>query len=143
MDREENESLQITHAAQERSKCGQGGQMPGAIHTPPWMIQLHPSSGPSQYFPLTSDLQLLTAQMYGSFSLLHPLEGGVRKLFRVLFAGKFCENLNGAKCCFVIELGSVTGALPELVSSTVLAPDTCSKFMISVHKSSTRSFYLL
>ena len=32
MDREENESLQITHAAQERSKCGQGGQMPGAIH---------------------------------------------------------------------------------------------------------------
>ena len=32
MDREENESLQITHEAQERSKCGQGGQMPGAIH---------------------------------------------------------------------------------------------------------------
>ena len=32
MDREENESLKITHVAQERSKSGQGGQMPGAIH---------------------------------------------------------------------------------------------------------------
>ena len=28
----ETESLQITHLSQERSKCGQGGQMPGAIH---------------------------------------------------------------------------------------------------------------
>ena len=28
----ETESLQITHLSQERSKCGQGGQMPNAIH---------------------------------------------------------------------------------------------------------------
>ena len=28
----EKESLHITHLAQERSKHGQGGQMPGAIH---------------------------------------------------------------------------------------------------------------
>ena len=27
----DEESLQIAHLAQERSKCGQGGQMPGAI----------------------------------------------------------------------------------------------------------------
>ena len=32
LDGEETESLQITHVAQERSKCGQGGQIPGATH---------------------------------------------------------------------------------------------------------------
>ena len=32
VDREEKESSQITHVAQERSKCGQGGQTPGATH---------------------------------------------------------------------------------------------------------------
>ena len=32
LDGEENESLQITHLTQERSQCGQGGQIPGATH---------------------------------------------------------------------------------------------------------------
>ena len=32
VDGEENESLQITHLTQERSKHGQGGQIPGATH---------------------------------------------------------------------------------------------------------------
>ena len=32
MDVGETESLQVTHLTQERSKCGQGGQIPGAIH---------------------------------------------------------------------------------------------------------------
>ena len=32
VDGEENESLQITHLTHERSKCGQGGQIPGATH---------------------------------------------------------------------------------------------------------------
>ena len=32
VDGEENKSLQITHLTQERSKPGQGGQIPGATH---------------------------------------------------------------------------------------------------------------
>ena len=76
VDREENESLKITHAAEERSKSGQGGQMPNPIHLHLLdTVQLHHIQDLRDIFHRhCKDGQLLTAEVNGSFSLLHPPE---------------------------------------------------------------------
>ena len=70
----ETESLQITHLFQERGKCGQGGQMPNPIHLHLLdTVQLHHAQDLHNIVHWhCRDLQLLTAEMYRGFSLLHP-----------------------------------------------------------------------
>ena len=91
----ETESLQVTHLTQERSECGQGGQTPGATHVHLLdTVQLHHIQDlRDTVWGYCRDHELLTAQMYGSFSLLHPPEKVGEEVIRgPFFQGKVCEN---------------------------------------------------
>ena len=72
----EMQSLHVVHLTQERSKLGQGGQMPNPIHLQLLdTVQLHHIQDLHDIFHgHCKDGQLLTAQVYGSFSLLHLSE---------------------------------------------------------------------
>ena len=72
----EMQSLHVVHLTQERSKLGQGGQMPNPIHLQLLdAVQLHHIQDLHDIFHgHCKDGQLLTAEVYGSFSLLHPPE---------------------------------------------------------------------
>ena len=72
----EKESLHVAHLTQERSKLGQGGQMPNPIHLHLLdAVQLHHIQDLHDIFHRhCKDGQLLTAEVNGSFSLLHPPE---------------------------------------------------------------------
>ena len=72
----EMQSLHVAHLTQERSKLGQGGQMPNPIHLQLLdAVQLHHIQDLRDIFHgHCKDGQLLTAEVYGSFSLLHPPE---------------------------------------------------------------------
>ena len=87
VDMGEKESLHITHLAQERSKHGQGRQMPGAINLHFLdTVQLHPTQDFLNVFHgHCNDLQLLTAQVYGTFSLLHPPDKVDEEFIQVTF----------------------------------------------------------
>ena len=73
---EEKESLHIAHLTQERSKFGQGGQMPNPIDLHLLdAVQLNLFQDLHDIFHRhCKDGQLLTAEVNGSFSLLHPPE---------------------------------------------------------------------
>ena len=96
LDGEEMESLLLTHVAQERSKCSQGGQIPCATHLHLLdTIQLHHAQDLHNIVHWHgNDLQLLTTQVYGRFSLLHPpKEVGEEVVQGPFFQGKVYKNL--------------------------------------------------
>ena len=72
----EMESLHVAHLTQERSKFGQGGQMPNPIDLHLLdAVQLHHIQDFHDIFHRhCKDGQLFTAEVYGSFSLLYPPE---------------------------------------------------------------------
>ena len=95
----EKESPHVTHLAQERSKHGQGGQMPGGVHLHLLdTVQLHPAQDRHNIFHgHFNNFQLLTAQVYGSFPLLHPPDEVGEEIIQGPFLQtKFYEHLQGS-----------------------------------------------
>ena len=83
----ENETLNVAHLTQERSKLGQGGQLLGEtqFHLL-YTVQLHHHENFLHIFlGHLNNIHLLTAQVYGGFSLLHPLEEVGEEFLQDLF----------------------------------------------------------
>ena len=99
-DEGQKQFLHVGHLAQERSKHGQGGQLPGAIHLDLLdTVQLHLSQDLHNIFHGHGrDAQLPAAQEYGIFSPLHPsAEVGEEGIQGPSLQGKIYEHLQGSQ----------------------------------------------
>ena len=94
------ESLHVTRLAQERSECGQAGQMPVLVdfYILDTVQLYHTQDLHSIFHRHSKDLQLLTAQVYGIFSLFcPPHEVGKELIHGPFLEAHLYEHLQGSQ----------------------------------------------